>query len=330
MSLVGTLAKIAIGVAIAKGMQSMSQKSNPSSDGAGSGGLFGGAHSPNTGGSTGLEDMMGSVLGGKSGQTTNASAGQTGGLGGLLEQLSGGAGGAQAGQAGQAGGGLGDLLGGLLGGAGGAGGTQNAQAGGGLGDLLGGLLGGAGGAGAGGTGQGGLGDLLGSLVGGGAAAGGLGGLLGGLTDGSAPSNDRSFGDVLNASLANKGEPDVTPTVEQNAVAALMLRAMIQADKADGKIDDAEKQKLLGNLTDATAEEMAFVKHEMSRAVDIEGLANSVPNGLQSQVYTMSVMAINLDNQQEAQYLHSLAQALGIDKQAVNHIHGKLGVPALYA
>lgn len=321
MSLVGTLAKVAIGVAIAKGMQSMSQKSNTSAKDAGTGGLFGGAHSPNPANGTGLEDMMGSILGGKSGQTqpdqtTNASAGQAGGLGGLLEQLAGGAqgGGAQSGQAG----GLGDLLGGLLGGAGGAAGSQNAQAGGGLGDLLGGLLGGAGGATAGGAaGQGGLGDLL-------------GGLLGGAAAGGAPSNNRSFGDVLNASLSNKGEPDVTPTAEQNAVAALMLRAMIQADKADGKIDDAEKQKLLGNLTDATAEEMAFVKREMARPVDIEGLANSVPNGLQAQVYTMSVMAINLDNQQEAQYLHSLAQALGIDKQAVNHIHGKLGVPALYA
>lgn len=318
MSLVGTLAKVAIGVAIAKGMQSMSQKSDTSAKDAGTGGLFGGAHSPNPANGTGLEDMMGSILGGKSGQgsarqSTDASAGQAGGLGGLLEQLAGGAqgGGAQ-------GGGLGDLLGGLLGGAGGAAGGQTAQSGGGLGDLLGGLLGGAGGAAAGGAaGQGGLGDLL-------------GGLLGGAATGGAASNNRSFGDVLNASLSNKGEPDVTPTPEQNAVAALMLRAMIQADKADGKIDDAEKQKLLGNLTDATAEEMAFVKREMARPVDIEGLANSVPNGLQSQVYTMSVMAINLDNQQEAQYLHSLAQALGIDKQAVNHIHGKLGVPALYA
>jgi len=318
MSLVGTLAKVAIGVAIAKGMQSMSQKSDTSAKDAGTGGLFGGAHSPNPANGTGLEDMMGSILGGKSGQgsarqSTDASAGQAGGLGGLLEQLAGGAqgGGAQ-------GGGLGDLLGGLLGGAGGAAGGKTAQSGGGLGDLLGGLLGGAGGAAAGGAaGQGGLGDLL-------------GGLLGGAATGGAASNNRSFGDVLNASLSNKGEPDVTPTPEQNAVAALMLRAMIQADKADGKIDDAEKQKLLGNLTDATAEEMAFVKREMARPVDIEGLANSVPNGLQSQVYTMSVMAINLDNQQEAQYLHSLAQALGIDKQAVNHIHGKLGVPALYA
>lgn len=318
MSLVGTLAKVAIGVAIAKGMQSMSQKSDTSAKDAGTGGLFGGAHSPNPANGTGLEDMMGSILGGKSGQgsarqSTDASAGQAGGLGGLLEQLAGGAqgGGAQ-------GGGLGDLLGGLLGGAGGAAGGQTAQSGGGLGDLLGGLLGGAGGAAAGGAaGQGGLGDLL-------------GGLLGGAATGGAASNNRSFGDVLNASLSNKGEPDVTPTPEQNAVAALMLRAMIQADKADGKIDDAEKQKLLGNLTDATAEEMAFVKREMARPVDIEGLANSVPNGLQSQVYTMSVMAINLDNQQEAQYLHSLAQALGIDKQAVNHIHGKLCVPALYA
>lgn len=41
---------------------------------------------------------------------------------------------------------------------------------------------------------------------------------------------------------------------------------------------------------------------------------------------MSVMAIDLDNRQEAEYLHPPAAALG--RQQVNHVHGRLGVPAL--
>ena len=318
MSLMGTLAKVAIGVALAKGMQAITERGTQTGAGptgnAGSGGLFGGAHSPkpnaNTSGRStgGLGDMMGSVLGGTAGsQRSDASNGDMGGLGGLLEQLGSGRG-ATRGAAAPSGGGLGDLLGGLTGGR-----SGSAQ---------------------GGSG-GGLGDLLGGLLGGGAAAGGLGGLLGSLTGGSAataqtPPNDRSFGDVLNSSFTNQGEPDVEPTADQNAVAALMLSAMIQAAKADGEIQDHDKQKLLGNLGDVSDAEMAFVQAEMAKPVDIAALVRHIPNGMEQQVYTMSVMAIDLDSQVEAQYLHDLATALGLDKAGVNHIHTKLGVAPLYS
>ena len=275
MSLMGTLAKVAIGVALAKGMQAVTNRASaPGAAGsAGLGGLFGGARSPNNH-NTGRNgrDKMGSVLGGN--------AGGQGGLGGLLEQLGGG-----------------------------GGRRTRGAAGGGLGDLLGGLLGGG-------------------------AAGGLGGLLGSLTGGSKPAsppaNNRSFGDVLNSSFTNQGEPDVEPTGDQNAVAALMLSAMIQAAKSDGEIQDAEKEKLLGNLGEVSDAEMAFVQAEMAKPVDIAALVRLVPEGLGLQVYTMSVMAIDLDSQAEAQYLHDLATALEIGKDGVNDIHAKLGVPSLYA
>ncbi len=142
MSLMGTLAKVAIGVAVAKGVGGMLKggagaQARPPSGGAGNGGLFGGTHSPGGQSRSGLEDMMGDLLGGKTG---GGSAGQSGGLGGILEQLGGGA---------QSGGGLGGLLGGLTKGTSGGGA-------GGLGDLLGGLVAGAPSQGGGGS----FGDLL--------------------------------------------------------------------------------------------------------------------------------------------------------------------------
>jgi uncharacterized membrane protein YebE (DUF533 family) len=110
----------------------------------------------------------------------------------------------------------------------------------------------------------------------------------------------------------------------------MLRAMIQAAKSDGRIDAAEQRKLLGNLGDVSAEERRFVEAEMQAPVDVAGLARQVPRGLEPQVYTMSVMAIDLDNRNEAQYLHQFASALGLDAARVNQIHARLGVPQLYA
>lgn len=322
MSLMGTLAKVAIGIAVAKGVGSMlGRKASAGTGSAGSGGTFGGPHSPGRSGG-GLGDMMGEVLGGRrGGDVTQASAPQGGGtsgggIGDLLNELGnyapGGAGRTQGGGLGgrqTGGGGLDDIIGSLGGG----------QGGGGLGDLLGGILGAAQGkAGqAGSAGGGGLGDLL-------------GGLLGGALGGAASGGGGSFGDLLNQSLGNRGEPDAAPTPEQNAAAGLMLVAMIQAAKADGKIDASEQKKLLGNLGDVTPEEKRFVEAQMAAPVDPEGLARQVPQGLEAQVYMMSLMAIDLDNRNEANYLHQLATAMGLDKQVVNQIHAQAGAPALYA
>jgi uncharacterized membrane protein YebE (DUF533 family) len=222
------------------------------------------------------------------------------------------------------GGGLGDLLenlgtGRAGGGGSGGGGSAGGSGGGGLGDLIGQL--GAGGSGGGG----GLGDLLGGLLG-----GALGGAAAGAPGGGSAGPGGSFGDLLNQALGNRGEPEARPTREQDAVAGLMLKAMIQAAKSDGKIDAEEKRKLLDNLGDISPEEKRFVESELAAQIDIDGLARQVPRGLEQQVYAMSVMAINLDNRNEAQYLARLADGMGIGKAQVNGIHAQLGVPALYA
>lgn len=326
MSLVKTLAKVALGVAVAKGVSGMmkggsARARTTQSNGGLLGGLadaLGGQQTTSRSGG-GLEDMLGQVLGGQKGGGASQSSG---GLGGLLDAL----GQSQPAQKRASSGGLGDLLGSLS--------KQGNQGGGGLGDLLGQLTGGGQGGG-GSAASGGLGGLLGALAGGASAgntgSGGLTEALGGLLgQGSQPSNDRSFGDVLNGAMANRGEPEVAPTPEQNAMAGLMLKAMIQAAKSDGKLDANEQKKLMGNLQDASEAERAFVQQELQSPVDVARLARAVPPGLEAQVYTMSVMAIDLDSQAEAQYLHQLAQAMGLDQGEVNQVHAQLGVPALYA
>lgn len=231
-------------------------------------------------------------------------------------------------------GGLEDMLGRALGGQGqrssgglaqdGLGGlleslTRNAGGGtgsaGGLDDLLGQLIGGAGGQGAGSDG---LGQIIGAVAGALANAGGSQG--GG-----------SFGDLLNQAIAGRGRGSLQlqPTQSQEVAAGLMLRAMIQAAKSDGKFDQAEQEKLLGKLGDVSSSERQFVNSELNKPIDVEGLANDVPHGLETQVYAMSVMGIDLDNRNEAQYLDQLAGSLGIDERTVNAIHAQIGAPALY-
>lgn len=302
MSLMKTLAKVALGMAVAKGVSSMTGKGrNASQQGGGLlDTLMGGGGAARTTGGTqggGLEDMLGSLLGGgqpKSGSTSG------GGLGGLLDGLS---------DASTP-----------------RGGVQTARSGGGLDSILNGLTGKNGG-------TGGLGDLLGGMTKGGDLGGLLGGLLGAGTAvgviAEPAESKNSFGVKFNQALSGGNEPDVAPTPQQEVAAGLMLRAMIQAAKSDGNIDDSEREKLLGKLGDVSPQERDFVNAELAAEIDVKGLARQVPNGMEAQVYAMSIMGIDLDNQTEAQYLHDFATELGIDQPGVNHIHEQLGVPSIY-
>jgi uncharacterized membrane protein YebE (DUF533 family) len=280
MSLMKTLAKVAVGVAVAKGAKSMMGGGSSRTAGGGLGGLlgglagaasaggsrqFGGANSPGGGG--GLEDMLGGLLGG----VGAGGGGLPGGLGGLLEQLGGAGGGA--------GGGLGGLLGGLAGAAG-----------------AGGLLGGAGNS----------------------------------VKKRPASNNSDFGAVLNSQFDSTPEPAIEPSQDQEAAAGLMLAAMIQAAKSDGQFDQAEKDKLLKQLGDVDQEEAAFVQAQLQAPVDVDALVRDTPKGLESQIYAMSLLGIDLDTQQEAQYLHKLAQGYGMQPAQVNSIHEQMGMPSLYS
>ena len=246
-----------------------------------------------------------------------------------------------------AGGGLGGMLGGLLGGQGGASGGARGT-GGGLAGGLGSLLGG----GSGGRSGGGLGDLgamlggrspAGGAAAGGALAGGLGGLLekigggGGRApsgasgaSGASPSGG-SFGDLLNSSLAGDrvDHGQVDPGQEEHA--RLLIRAMVNAAKSDGQIDEQERERLVEHMGDeATAEDREFVLSEMRAPLDVEGFIKSVPRGAEREVYTMSLMAIDLDEQAEARYLDTLRKGMNLSEADVNSIHEQLGVPALYS
>ena len=283
MSMMGTLAKVAIGLAVAKGAEKMLRGDRGQ---AGEGGLFGGRHSPEPS-RTGLEDVMSDVFsGGESAQSGS------GGLGGLLESLQR---------------------------------DNTATRDGGMDDLLGDMRS------SGGQGAGSIGSLIESLAGCNASSGGggLGGLLGGLMSAASGQRGGDFGSILNQSMQRRGEPPKAPTQEQDVAAGLMLRAMIQAAKSDGKFDAAEQAKLMDSLGEVSAEERDFVNRELRAPVDVHGLAQQVPQGLEQQVYAMSLLAIDLDNRNEAQYLHNLATEFRMGRDTVNAIHSRLGVPSIY-
>lgn len=219
----------------------------------------------------------------------------------LLEQL------LRAGQQGAAGsgGGLGGLLGGLLKGTS----TGNASAGGGLGGLL----------------------------------GGLGGLLGG-APASSTTQARSGG-MNYAALASLGmaafqayqawqrqqataPQQAIQTVDQldgaeaQAHSHALLRALIAAAKADGKIDEQEQQMIsaeIGRHTD-DPQLQQWLDAEADKPLDAADFAEYAQDpALASEIYLASVMLVNDQQAAERTYLDELAGQLKIDPQLQLHL-----------
>lgn len=175
--------------------------------------------------------------------------------------------------------------------------------------------------------KGGLDDLLGQLTGrsggGGVTAGGKAG--GDLLDQVMADKPGAKGGSLRTGPVSLPEPEA----EEELSAALMLRAVIQAVKCDGELDDAERDRLMQAMGEADQREVKRVQEELARPVDVKGLARLVPAGLEPQVYMASLMAIDLDQRAEADYLNELAGALDLTPDQVNAIHDKAGVQRLY-
>jgi uncharacterized membrane protein YebE (DUF533 family) len=161
--------------------------------------------------------------------------------------------------------------------------------------------------------------LGGAAKSGDAAAAGLGGLLTAIT-GAAATGTENAGKMMDTFT---GKSAATNAMEDNA--KLMIRAMIQAAKADGEIDLEEQQKILSKLGEIGPAERAFVEAEMRKPVDIMGLAQDTGDAMKAQVYAMSLMAVRVDNASEAAYLDGLARALGLDDRTRTAVHKAMGL-----
>ncbi len=111
--------------------------------------------------------------------------------------------------------------------------------------------------------------------------------------------------------------------EENA--KLMIRAMIQAAKADGEIDADERARIMDHLKDATDEEMDFVQAELDAPLDPAALATSAGETMKAQVYAAALMAIKVDTPAESDFLAKLAEGLGLDAAARDAVHTQMGV-----
>ncbi len=222
-------------------------------------------------------------------------------MGNLTAMMSGGSGAPSSSAAGGRGGALPDILGQL---------ANNKMAVGGLGALAGALLGGGGG-----------GAARGAVGGGGLA------MLASLAFSALQQAGQQPADTPRGLLEPQNEQE-SQALENDA--ELIVKAMINAAKADGNIDEGEIERIIGKMQEdgLTEEEKQFFQTEAAKPIDIESIAAPARGDaeLAAQVYAASLLAIEVDTDAERHYLQQLSTALNLSPQVTAIIHQSLGVP----
>jgi hypothetical protein len=111
-------------------------------------------------------------------------------------------------------------------------------------------------------------------------------------------------------------------------ALILVRAMVNAAKCDGQITPIEQQSIFEHVNSTSPETMQFLREEFAKPLDIREFALSVPLGMEQDVYTISLIAIQVDSRREADYLNELAKYLRLPANVRNQIHTRLGVPTI--
>ena len=184
----------------------------------------------------------------------------------------------------------------------------------------------------------GVGALLGALMGGSKSTtanslgGGMMGLLGMMAY-KALRNSMGGGETSTAAGAT-ARPTTTqtytpPSAQQQASdAEIIITAMIDAAKADGQVDTVELNKIMNSLknTGMGQEGMNYVIQKLQGPMETAKILAAVKNrpDLAAQVYSASLMAIDVDTDAEKKYLAGLARAMGLNAEVVSNIEQLTG------
>ncbi len=240
-----------------------------------------------------------------------------------------------------------DVLGSLVGG-GGMSQTSNSRtlnAGNNIQDMLGSLLNSAGGA-VGGTDNlaaAGIGALLGALTGssksttatslGGGAMGLLGMMaykalknsFGGEQTTQAQSQAQARTQSQYQQQARYQQP--TPQQQEND-AEILIIAMLDAAKADGNVDSEELTNIMTKIKSAGLgqEGVNYVLQKLQSPMETSRLVTAGKNRpeLAAQIYSASLLAIDVDTEAERNYLNTLARSMGLNSNVVAQIEQMTG------
>lgn len=111
--------------------------------------------------------------------------------------------------------------------------------------------------------------------------------------------------------------------DQQSLGRNLLRAMVAAAKSDGHIDAAEQANIFAQMDklNVGAEDKIFVMDQLRKPLDVDAVASAARTPEEAaEIYTVSLLAIDVDNPLERAYLALLAARLGLADKLVAHLH----------
>lgn len=125
-------------------------------------------------------------------------------------------------------------------------------------------------------------------------------------------------------------PGAAGSIPDQGHATLLLKAMVNAAKADGSVDVEEQSLILShadrlNLSD---EERSFLFQELSRPFDMEPIvAGATTPEIAAEIYAVSRIAVGAASPAENSYLHVLAGRLKLPEAVTRELDSNLATPA---
>ncbi len=139
--------------------------------------------------------------------------------------------------------------------------------------------------------------------------------------------------------ADAGAPELLPPPVDSAFhpeavsadfALILVRAMIAAARADGRIDDGERARIVDKLkvSGLGADAADFLEQELAKPVDLDAIVAAATTEEQRvELYTASRLAIEPKSRAERGYLDLLAGRLRLEDGLVDHIEATVSAAA---
>ena len=111
-------------------------------------------------------------------------------------------------------------------------------------------------------------------------------------------------------------------------AVLLIRAMIAAANADGVIDEEERNRILKKLetADLSDQEHSFIVKELLSPTGLEDIVAQVKSPeMAKKVYSVSLLAIEVDTDAERTYMNTLARQMNLNESDLNDIYRTLEI-----
>ncbi len=150
---------------------------------------------------------------------------------------------------------------------------------------------------------------------------------------ASPAADNNIDEILPAPPGSAFLPEENNQKASDALGLTLVRAMIAAARADGRLDAQESQIIFQKINSLglDSESQNLLVQEMGHPVDVDAIVNSAGSPeIAAEIYIASLVAIDVDNTAEEAYLAMLAARMQLPPGLVTELEAQVAAQKSFA